>query len=86
MDDHSKHCYMRQTVCTCGYENEREAAIADKDVEIERYRNALETIAINMHGSNPSLPYADAPREDYLAHVLWEARQLARAALKGDAS
>lgn len=58
-------------------------ALAAKDEEIARYRDALETISVNMHGSNPSLSYADVPREDYLAHVLWEARQLARKALDG---
>jgi hypothetical protein len=51
--------------------------------ENERLRNCLETIT-GIHGTNPSLPYADVPEADYLKHVLWEVRQLAREALKGD--
>jgi hypothetical protein len=49
--------------------------------EVLRLRAALETIATSFHGSNPSLAYADAPREAYLEHVLMEARRFARAAL-----
>ncbi|TAX57144.1 hypothetical protein ELI01_18885 [Rhizobium leguminosarum] len=51
--------------------------------EVDRLRDCLETIT-GIHGTNPSLPYADVPEADYLKHVLWEVRQLAREALKGD--
>lgn len=55
--------------------------LANAEGEIDRLREALDTIATSFHGSNPSMAYADAPREDYLDHVLMEARRFARAAL-----
>lgn len=60
-------------------------ALAARDAEIERLRGVLESIHLNFHASNPSLAYADVPREDYLAHVLFEGRKLAAEALKEQA-
>ena len=58
---------------------------AELEAENTRLRDALETIQ-NMHGTNPSDALADAPREDYLAFVLGEARKFARAALESKES
>jgi hypothetical protein len=57
-------------------------AIDVLQAENQRLREALETIATSFHGNNPSMAYADAPREDYLAHVLFEARKFASSALE----
>ena len=52
----------------------------EQAVEIERLREALETLS-NIHDGNPSDAMADTPPLDYARHMLWEARCIARKAL-----
>lgn len=63
------------------YASPANQSIRELEEEVKRLREALDTIATSFHGSNPSMAYADAPREDYLEHVLMEARRFARSAL-----
>ena len=50
------------------------------ETQLTAAKDALEIVA-NAHASNPSLAMADVPEADYVRHVLYEMRKLARAAL-----
>lgn len=51
------------------------------ETQLTAAKDALEIVA-NAHASNPSLAMADVPEADYVRHVLYEMRKLARAALE----
>lgn len=51
------------------------------ETQLAAARDALEIVS-NAHASNPSLAMADVPEADYVRHVLYEMRKLARAALE----
>lgn len=60
MDDNHKHCYMRQTVCTCGYENELE-----RNVErLEAVEIAVKRLAYIVRKSVNSGPLSNDPTQE----------------------
>lgn len=58
------------------------ADIAELAAENKRLREALETVYLSFHGSNPSDAMADMSREDYLAYTLRSARLYAKETLE----
>lgn len=60
MDDHHKHCYMRQTVCTCGYENEVDIKIQ----RLEAIEVAVKRLAYIVRKSVNSGPLSKDPTQE----------------------
>ena len=66
---------------TARWINQREDKIKELIAEIERLREALRSLSY-IHDNNPSDEWAMVPELAYARHMLFEVRQIARAALK----